>query len=68
MHKILNSRDDIDILYRPRKEGRRGFASIEDSVATTIKRLEDNIKKSNERLINATRNNTNNTRKKQKNN
>ena len=32
MHKALDPRDDVDILYVSRKEGERGLASIEDSV------------------------------------
>ena len=41
MHKALHPRDDVDRLYVPRKEGRRGLASIEDSFDTSIQRLED---------------------------
>ena len=62
MHKTLNPRDDIDRLFVSRKEGGRGFASIEDSVDTPIRCLEDDIKKSQKRLIIATRNRTNNTK------
>ena len=51
----LHPRDDIDRLYGPRKEGRGGIATIPDSVTTLIRRLEDSIKKSKERLITATR-------------
>ena len=47
--------------YVPRKEGGRGLASIEDSVDTSIQRLEDYIKKRWGRLTTATRNNTDNT-------
>ncbi len=36
MHKALHHRDDVDILYVSRKEGGRGFASIEDSVDASI--------------------------------
>ena len=36
MHKALHPKDDVDRLYVPRKEGRRGLASIEDSVDTSI--------------------------------
>ena len=43
MHKALHPRDDVDRLYVPRKEGGRGLASIEDSVDTSIQRLEDYI-------------------------
>ena len=47
--------------YVARKEGRRGLAIIEDSVDKSIRRLEDYIKKSKERLITETRNNINST-------
>ena len=52
--KALYQRDDIDRQY----EGGRGLASIEDSIDISIRRLEDCIKKSKERLITATRNKT----------
>ena len=61
MHKDLHSRDDVDILYVWRKEGRGGFAGIEDSVDASIHRLEDYIQKHDERLIRAIRNDTDNT-------
>ena len=32
MHKVLHTRYDVDRRYVSRKEGRRGIASIEDSV------------------------------------
>ena len=60
MHKALHPRDDTDRLHESRKEGGREHASIEDSVDASIRRLEDYIRKSKERLIPATRNNTNN--------
>ena len=41
---------------------RRGLASTEDSVGTSIQRLEDYIRKRGGRLITAIRNNTNDTR------
>ena len=41
MHKALHLRDDIDRLYVSRKEGRRGFTNIKDSVDTSIQELED---------------------------
>ena len=56
MQKALHRRDDIDRLYVPRKEGRRGLASIEDCVDTSTQELEDCIKKDKERLIAATNN------------
>ena len=55
-HKIL-----WDFMIK-RKEGGRGQASMEDSVDSTIRRLGDYIKKHGERLIRATKNNTDNTR------
>ena len=60
MHKALHPRDDVDRLYVPRKEGGRGLASIEDSVDTSIQRLEDYIEKHEGGLITAIRNNTDN--------
>ena len=61
MHKTLHPKDDVDRLYVPRKEGGRGLASIEDSVDTSIRRLEDYIEKHERGLITAIRNNTDNT-------
>ena len=61
MHKPLHPRDDVDRLYVPRKYGGRRFASIEDSVETSIQRLEDYLKKHERGLITAIRNNTDNT-------
>ena len=62
IHKAVHSKDDIDRLNVLRKEVGRGLASIQDSVNTSIRGLEDYIKKSWEKLITATRHNTNNTR------
>ena len=64
----------MDQRTRIYQEKRSGLASIEDSVDTLIRRLEDYIKKSKERLITATKSNKNNkkingittTRKKKK--
>ena len=61
MHKALYPRDDVDRLYLPRKEGGRGIVGIEDSVDTSIQRLEDYIEKNRRGLLTATRNNTDNT-------
>ena len=36
MHKALHPRDDVDRLYVSRREGGRGFASIEDSIDALI--------------------------------
>ena len=52
MHKALHLRDDVDRLYVSRKEGGRGFSSIEDSVDASI-RLGDYIKKHERGLITA---------------
>ena len=61
MHKALHPIDDVDILYVCRKEGRRGLASIEDSVDASIQRFEDYIEKHERGLIAAIRNDTDNT-------
>ena len=61
MHKALHSRDDVDRLYVSRKEGRRGLASIEDSVVASIQQLEDYIEKHERGLITAIRNDTDNS-------
>ena len=62
MHKVLHPRDNIDRLYVSRKEGGRGLASIEDSVGTSIQRLEEYIEKRKGRLITAPRNSTDDKR------
>ena len=62
MNKALHSRDEVDRLYVLRKEGGRGFSSIQDSVDVSLHRLEDYIQERGGRLITATRNNTDNTR------
>ena len=49
MHTALHPRDDVDRLYVPRKEGGIGLAGIEDSVDTSIQRLEDYIEKTRRR-------------------
>ena len=66
MHKALHLRYDVDRLYVSRKEGGRGLAIIKDSVDASIQWLEDYIEKHEGRLIKATRNDTDNTKKKQK--
>ena len=62
IYKALNPRDDIDRLYVPRRKGKRGIASIEDSVDASIHRLKDYIEKCRGRLFATTGNNTNDTR------
>ena len=49
---------DVDRLYVPWKEGGRGLASIEDSVDTSLQRVEDYIEKYERGLITTIRNNT----------
>ena len=61
MHKALHPRDVVDRLYVSRKEGRRGLASIEDSIDASIQRLEDYMQKDDEGLITIIRNDTDNT-------
>ena len=61
MHKALHPRDDVDRLYVSRKEGRRGLASIEDTVDASIQRLEDYIEQHERGLITAIRIDTDNT-------
>ena len=61
MHKVLHPKDDVDRQNGSRKEGGIGLASIEDSVVTSIQRLEDYIGKHEGGLITAIRNNTDNT-------
>ena len=56
MYKALHSRDNVDRLYVSRKEGGRRLAIIEDSVDTSIQRLEDYIEKHKRGLITAIRN------------
>ena len=45
MHKALHPRNHVEKLYVPRKEGGKEFASIEDSVDTSIQRLDHYIEK-----------------------
>ena len=62
MHKALHPRDDVDRVYVSRKEGGRGLASIEDSVDTSMHRLENYIQKHEGRFITAIIHETENTR------
>ena len=55
LYEALHPRDDTYRLYGSRKEGGKGLTSAEDSVDTSIQRLEDYIKKSKERLTKATK-------------
>ena len=51
MHKALYPNDDTDRLFLSRKEGRRRFPTIEDSIDASIRGLKDYIKKRKETLI-----------------
>ena len=62
MHKALHPIHDVDRLYVSRREEGRGLANIEESVDTSIQRLENFIEKLGARLIIDTRNNANDTR------
>ena len=61
IHKAKHHRYNVDRKYASRKEGRRGLASIEDSVDASIRRFKNNIEKHEGELITATRNDTDNT-------
>ena len=61
MHKALHPRDDIEnSMYQENKE-EEDLPSIEDSVDTSIKWLEDYIEKHERGLITSIRNDTDNT-------
>ena len=62
MHFALHFIDDADRLYVSRKEGGRGLAIIENSVDSSIQRLEDYIGKHEGGLITTIKNDTDNTR------
>ena len=62
MHEALHPTDDVDTLYVLRKKIGSGFASIEDSVDTTIQRLEDYLEKHKGGVMTASRNDTDNTK------
>ena len=64
MHKALHSRDDIDRLYVSRKEGGRGFASIEDIIDASLQQLKNYIEKHEGGQITASSNDTDNTKTK----
>ena len=51
MHKALHPRDDNERLYVSRREGGRRPVSTEDSMDTSIHRLEDYIQKRERILI-----------------
>ena len=51
MHKVLYPKENVDRLYESRKAGGKALVSIEDSVHTSIQRLEDYVEKRRKRLI-----------------
>ena len=55
MHKALHPNSNVDRLYVPRKEGRRGLISVADVTKTAILGLQTYIQESEEKLISATR-------------
>ena len=55
MYGALHTKSDVDRLYIPRKEGGRGFISIEDCVELAIRGLKVCVHGSEERLIQAAR-------------
>ena len=55
IYGALHPKSDVDRLYKPRKEGRRGLISIEDCVELAIRGLEVYVHGNDERLIQATR-------------
>ena len=55
---MMGSKDNVDRLYVSRKEGGRGFATIQDGINASIK---DFINKREGNLITATENNTGST-------
>ena len=58
MHKALHPRYDVNRLYVSRKEGGKRPASIENSVDTSMQKLEDNLQKHDGGLMTAIRNDT----------
>ena len=55
IYGTLHPKSDVDRLYIPRKEGGRGFISIEDCVELAITDLKVYVHGSEERLIQAAR-------------
>ena len=61
VHKALHHREDVDRRYVSRKEGGRGLASVEDSVDSSILRLDDYTEKHEGGMITVIKNDTDNT-------
>ena len=55
MYGSLHPKSDVDRLYIPREEGRRGLISMKDCVESAIRGLEVYVHGSEERLIHAAR-------------
>ena len=55
MNKALHPRDDIERLQVSRKEKGRELSGNKETINTSLRRLEDYIKKRKERLITRTR-------------
>ena len=53
IYGVLHAKSDVERLYIPRKEGGRGFISIEDCVELSIRVLKVYVHGSEERLIQA---------------
>ena len=51
INKAWHPRDDIERQYVSRKDGEREIASNEDSIDTSIRRLEDFAKKTKQKKI-----------------
>ena len=51
IYGALHLESDVDRLYIPRKEGGRGFISIEDCIELAIRGLQEYVHGSEERLI-----------------
>ena len=49
MHKGLHPKDDVARLYVSRKKEGIGIANMEDSVDTSIRRFEDDIKRAKQK-------------------
>ena len=51
MHKVLHPWNDVDRLYVSRRQRGRGLACIEETIDTSIQRLEDYIEKREEKWL-----------------
>ena len=53
MHNSLHPKSNVDHLYIPRNEGGKGLQGVEEAVKLTNLRLENYVKESRVRLLNA---------------